>query len=167
MTIQRAPIGLTELPCYSNNEKDRIYMSFTFAEALKKLKLYKYDNENLTDISSLIGKWKACDRINISNNKVRAAFFISNTRKNILTFTTIADFHTSRSTEHTDRTVRFQHCKQHGKFPFPTISIQFRGKSRLNTRAAVTTCTTTTNTHFDPNLDPPSFYGIFSIHFPN
>jgi hypothetical protein len=83
MTIQRAPIGITALPCYSNNEKGGD-MTMTCAEALKKLKLYKYDNENITDVSSLIGKWKACDRINISNNKVRAAFFISNTRKKTL-----------------------------------------------------------------------------------
>eukprot|EP00002_Diphylleia_rotans_P012769 TRINITY_DN2494_c0_g1_i17.p1 TRINITY_DN2494_c0_g1~~TRINITY_DN2494_c0_g1_i17.p1 ORF type:complete len:110 (-),score=6.37 TRINITY_DN2494_c0_g1_i17:120-449(-) len=109
MTIQCAPIGITALPCYVNDDC-AFNGNMKISEALKKLGLYSnHKNENISDISLLIGKWNFCNRINISKNKVRAIFLYSNKEINI-TLATIVDFHTSRSIEHTDRTLQFRYC---------------------------------------------------------
>eukprot|EP00002_Diphylleia_rotans_P012767 TRINITY_DN2494_c0_g1_i11.p1 TRINITY_DN2494_c0_g1~~TRINITY_DN2494_c0_g1_i11.p1 ORF type:complete len:184 (-),score=31.39 TRINITY_DN2494_c0_g1_i11:275-826(-) len=68
MTIQCAPIGITALPCYVNDDC-AFNGNMKISEALKKLGLYSnHKNENISDISLLIGKWNFCNRINISKN---------------------------------------------------------------------------------------------------
>eukprot|EP00002_Diphylleia_rotans_P012776 TRINITY_DN2494_c0_g1_i7.p1 TRINITY_DN2494_c0_g1~~TRINITY_DN2494_c0_g1_i7.p1 ORF type:complete len:221 (-),score=30.19 TRINITY_DN2494_c0_g1_i7:244-906(-) len=70
MTIQCAPIGITALPCYVNDDC-AFNGNMKISEALKKLGLYSnHKNENISDISLLIGKWNFCNRINISKNKI-------------------------------------------------------------------------------------------------
>eukprot|EP00002_Diphylleia_rotans_P007232 TRINITY_DN1672_c0_g1_i3.p1 TRINITY_DN1672_c0_g1~~TRINITY_DN1672_c0_g1_i3.p1 ORF type:complete len:2182 (-),score=438.40 TRINITY_DN1672_c0_g1_i3:205-6750(-) len=60
--LKRAPIGITELPCWRNNE------------FLRSIELYKHVpyhmDENLKDVSHLISEWASCLSVYISNNQI-------------------------------------------------------------------------------------------------
>eukprot|EP00002_Diphylleia_rotans_P037245 TRINITY_DN829_c0_g1_i9.p1 TRINITY_DN829_c0_g1~~TRINITY_DN829_c0_g1_i9.p1 ORF type:complete len:276 (-),score=35.96 TRINITY_DN829_c0_g1_i9:123-950(-) len=72
VSVQRAPIGVTSLPCWTNHQKPWSNMTMTYSEALNKLQLYKHDNDNLRDVNPLIEKWRACHYMNVSNNQISA-----------------------------------------------------------------------------------------------
>eukprot|EP00002_Diphylleia_rotans_P020995 TRINITY_DN4080_c0_g1_i7.p1 TRINITY_DN4080_c0_g1~~TRINITY_DN4080_c0_g1_i7.p1 ORF type:complete len:467 (+),score=83.17 TRINITY_DN4080_c0_g1_i7:59-1459(+) len=74
--IQRAPVGITSVPCYVNNQRVEHWgnnMTMAFSEALKRLKLYSnHANTNLTNVGSLIPGWRLCHQIDLSNNMISA-----------------------------------------------------------------------------------------------
>eukprot|EP00002_Diphylleia_rotans_P020953 TRINITY_DN4076_c0_g1_i2.p1 TRINITY_DN4076_c0_g1~~TRINITY_DN4076_c0_g1_i2.p1 ORF type:complete len:352 (+),score=62.55 TRINITY_DN4076_c0_g1_i2:79-1134(+) len=86
--VQRAPIGITALPCWTNHTKG-YDMQLSISDSLKRLTLFKYDNENLTDIASLVDKWRSCDSINIAQNK------ISTLPQQLSTLTSLCDLNLS------------------------------------------------------------------------
>eukprot|EP00002_Diphylleia_rotans_P011505 TRINITY_DN2272_c0_g3_i2.p1 TRINITY_DN2272_c0_g3~~TRINITY_DN2272_c0_g3_i2.p1 ORF type:complete len:811 (+),score=178.63 TRINITY_DN2272_c0_g3_i2:55-2487(+) len=70
ITVRRAPVGITELPCWRNNFKDSD-MSLSVAEALQSLELYKsYKSRDIVDISMIIGRLVECHRVDFSYNKI-------------------------------------------------------------------------------------------------
>eukprot|EP00002_Diphylleia_rotans_P013050 TRINITY_DN2540_c0_g1_i15.p1 TRINITY_DN2540_c0_g1~~TRINITY_DN2540_c0_g1_i15.p1 ORF type:complete len:474 (+),score=56.51 TRINITY_DN2540_c0_g1_i15:1673-3094(+) len=76
--IRRAPADIIGLPCWTRSDENRYdqnengdgNVTVIACDALRRLRLYKFDNESIRDVSSWISRWGKCERINISNNEI-------------------------------------------------------------------------------------------------